>query len=976
MKLYGDINKSSHDGVIQYPLASGKFSSDLEELKRGRAVFRSDNTIPSQFEMLTASGAVASHAKKTYGLHNVYGRLFFIAEEWYGGVTDALMEYNLDNNTHTMVTQPFGGNHWYSDAWRGLYISDTQSYDVLADIKYDHVGDHPSSFCRPFEYRGELFSFNQYQPFKYNTSGHLWEQVNTSDYFGGFNFFTESVKIDRAFVHRGKLLLMSSSQTSAGRARNAIYTFDGVEVQRINPDPWADSNDDVGPQAMFKLNGKVYISDRVGDIYNLKDGTSFIKEFSVPNGPISEGSGWLAIDNVNILPYGDEVIFQLIGSPAPFTSSSGMGIYAFNGSRFKELGDWNTQFPGTLADGMTILNGYLYALGGIHLSSGTHFMARMKLPEIKNVENNDMHHVLSSDQEVLSASFVLKEDIQASGAALDARTVTMETFANVASGDLYGSNGRGWEEIVRAPFISERRPYYFKAWRGDIHIIATDEDKIVKLNLDTKAVENVRTGFTAAFPAIGIDSDGHSAMQEMIIGDPDVWDGRTFYDLATPTGGGIAGKLFGKIFYFDGSGEVYIWSGSSWTDISHWTAWDVLGAGSFSVTSTCECRGKAFMYKHAPTDRQILIWNGDPDTNSQVAFTDGGAVDSTQMALVKLHNNVYVFMHGGTNEGRIYKFNFANNTFEQLVANCGYDIHCQSNRHPQMVIHNDEAYIVGEKHADSSLWLLRFDGNDVAEEVEINLNGTNSDVTILNGVIYLIDYSDGSTNTTRIYRYIKGPLNEANYVRAQSDRIETEAFRRIMPPSGFNLPSAASSGYAPNYGDGFYHMTSGYYKYGHNEWERLSKEEVVYADWYEDSTGTGGTNLNMPSGDTWYTYVSTSSSGGDHTHGNLTTDASGITINDAHYAGAYSASYSVTFAGSINTVFYVGLFVDGVLQANTVAGRKIGAAAGDVGNLGSQGIISVGANERVELRVKAPGAAKSVDIEAFNVTLLRQDHHN
>lgn len=94
---------------------------------------------------------------------------------------------------------------------------------------------------------------------------------------------------------------------------------------------------------------------------------------------------------------------------------------------------------------------------------------------------------------------------------------------------------------------------------------------------------------------------------------------------------------------------------------------------------------------------------------------------------------------------------------------------------------------------------------------------------------------------------------------------------------------------------------------------------------------------------------------------NTTPDAASGEIT-ADVAGKFSVDGSFSFSAANNKTFFISLFIDGVEQESVHLTRKIGTA-GDVGNAGFSGIVSLAAGQVLDVR------ARHDDTSPVNITM-------
>lgn len=963
MKIYGNLYS---DGL--HPLASGKTAKDLDELKHGRGVYRSEynKTLnPALFETLGASGSLSSAATKRYGLRNVKGRLFYMAEK-IDGVEDALIEINPESLEQTTVAKPFSGNHWYGDVWRNIYISDSHSYDVVNEVKYTSAASPTNTFGVPFEWQGNYFIFVKHNPFIYNPSGHEWEQASVSDYFGGHNFFANNESVEHCVPHKGRLYMAIESRASEGFTQSDIYTFDGNKVESLNG-PWVDNDQTDGPRGIVKLHGRLWVFDRKGSVYKINDDDTFSKAFEVPSSGQIQNQTITYIDDVALLAT------EYIEDRVNFYSST-TAIHMFDGTRLTEIGDWDGQFPGTFVEGMTILGGYLYVMGGVHLTAGTAFLSRIPISELVKNDTPTVHEYFESDQNISIAATKLRSTIEASGSALKQTNEAQQSFIVNASGDLYSNRARGWEPILISPFTTERRLYGLGVWHGEILILGTDEDKLWKVDLENKSLVQIADTMAAASTVQGKDSDGQSTIPEMFFSDTYIWDGdsKVAHGLTSPF---QINKILGEIYSIHlNTATVNRWnktSLNSWADVSADTVWTDISTNA--MLHSVDCRGTAFLYTgdYSTSAKQIRTWNGNPDDTSVTVLSYNDS-EIDRIGLMRYNDNIFVFSQGGSTAGRVSKYNWDTRSFDTFIADCGYNVYLTVSRNIAGQIYSGDFYFLGKRKADGADCLLKFDGWNVVE-VDANLPTLEpqSDLLVYGGCLYFVTYDESGANQGKMYRWIKAPGQDFRANNERVDDIDTRLMIRETPPSGWSLPDASDW----EYGDSYFHLGSGLYRrfvnpVGVPQWYQEVQHGRL-AEVSEDNGLTGYTSLVLGAAGDWVPYVSNQASGSFKDCPGIDVTASGFTVN----AGAAKCPISrgfwivhsnVTFGGSNNTMFATSIFVNGNQQKNTTTHGK--TLAGDHRiSLHNQGVIHLADGDELTLRFVSRSASPTANIYSWNL---------
>jgi len=794
MKVYGDLLSKG-----LYPLASGQTSDEITKVARNKYIYRTNTSDlgSRQFEMLVPSGSILPGSIKRFGLYNVCGRLFFASS-----TPNKLCEYNVETNTISDVLETFNPSHWFFTSWQNMIIGPDQTYDVLTGSSYSHTSG-PDRYCRPFEYNGKLYTFAAYAGYKYNASGHKWDAVNFTD-FKNFDFYSykdetgvssRSVNIVQGATHNGKLYMAGQAVISEGRNHNTVFTWDGQKIKSIATAKFTQESDTDGPHSLFRAGGKLWVVDRTSNVYEINHQDVLTKSFVVPEDGL--------FGYYPIVYFGDEVISICVNDYCAYA------VYAFNGSRFAEIGDWDSQFPGCGIEGMSLVNGYLYILGGVHLVQGTAFMTRIYIGDLSNYNEQHNRMMFEVDRNIGSHLRGLSERTMASGAIIDQRFKLDRSFRLAASGDFYGDTARSWELIAKAWDASERRCYDMVSWHGNLYIEGTDTDSIYRINTAEKTVTDVAT-MNTTFGDFG--RHNHEPIQSYLFGDADAWDGTTRYDIAVNATNYRVRQYKNRIYFFDNDSPYRIlgWNaiGKGWWDWSSWTAWNNIKATG--VYNMVEAGGHAFLH-YGTNPQTVLKWNGNPDTAATVIYT---CQASEAPRLFVLNNDLYLWADGGTNDGKIYKFNWVTDQFV-LYLNSAYS--CAGGAELSFAEKDCCMYMSAVKISDSSRKLIRFNGSNVQEITSMPNPEPNGDYLCFhNGALYLLIFDVSGLNQMYLYRYNKSLLGEEGSLRKDMSEIKLSDSLQHSPPSGVLLPVPANY----NYGDWYYLNASGnaFYRKGINNW--------------------------------------------------------------------------------------------------------------------------------------------------------------
>lgn len=805
MKVYGDLLAKG-----LFPFASGQTSDEITKVARKKYIYRSNTTSlgTRKFEMMTPSGSVLPGSTKRYTLQNVNGRIFLG-----GTVPNKLYEYNVEDNSVTEILATFNPSHWYFIAWQNMIIGPDETYDVLTGTSYSHATG-PNKYCRPFEYNGKLYEYAGYAGWKYNTSEHKWDAVDSSD-FKSFNFsnYTDetgvssrSTNILQAATHNGKLYIIGCAITGEGMNHNTVFTWDGQKIKSIATAKFTQGSDADGPWSIFRAGGKLWVVGKKGDIYSINHQNTLTKEFICPQ------NGLFGFHPM--VYFGDEVISTVREMGTTWLVND-FAVYAFNGSRFAEIGDWDSQFPGCGIEGMTMVNGYLYVMGGVHLVPGTAFIARIYIGDLTNYDDTQKRIEFEVDRNIGSNLAGIAERTMASGLILDQRHKLLNRFRIEASGDLYGdSASRGWE-LMFSNWASERRPYYFGSFQGKLYAAGTDLDLLWRFNLNTRTVTSLGS-MTGSAGDQGRDADGFSLMEDYFWTDISLFDGSSIIKPGSPSITATAIRKFrNEIYMFDSTKHYrFLRSNNTWSEITS-PIWAAFSSIAGAITHMIECRSFAFIYNF--TNKKIYKWNGDPNVAAVEVFVDAAA---SNLGLMTLNNEVYIFTNGGTNAGRVLRYNWFSGVFDSL-GSCGYNVQVHNSRYPAGVIKDGCAYLGSAKIADATRKLIKFNGLKVAEVDSMPNNNAVFDLTLHNGDIFMVEYNV-SAYQSKIYRYKQAPLHQGSDAVIKVNKAIKDINSIKCPPSGLALPADNATGFA--YGDSFYHTVSGFYRRGINKWESQGKQ--------------------------------------------------------------------------------------------------------------------------------------------------------
>jgi hypothetical protein len=139
-------------------------------------------------------------------------------------------------------------------------------------------------------------------------------------------------------------------------------------------------------------------------------------------------------------------------------------------------------------------------------------------------------------------------------------------------------------------------------------------------------------------------------------------------------------------------------------------------------------------------------------------------------------------------------------------------------------------------------------------------------------------------------------------------------------------------------------------------------------DYGEMYVFNNSTSQTLTTQNTWYVITAFDTIGDSN---NVTVDP--VTDNDLTVSanGVYLVTVSLSFSGGANQTYEFAIHVDGAIQNDLYASRKLNAA-GDVGPITLSGLLDLTASEAVDLRVRCTSAAATaVTAEEANVSLYR-----
>jgi hypothetical protein len=221
----------------------------------------------------------------------------------------------------------------------------------------------------------------------------------------------------------------------------------------------------------------------------------------------------------------------------------------------------------------------------------------------------------------------------------------------------------------------------------------------------------------------------------------------------------------------------------------------------------------------------------------------------------------------------------------------------------------------------------------------------------------------------------KFPAYTSVRIIAQSDplssgvnKLDAKLGDQSMPPSGWTDDMPAGQ-----YGDQFYHLESGYMRFG-TSWEQQETPWPHHANFWFDTTPLPGELTTLTDALTYYRVVSqVAASGGQSVGHGITATASGVTITDSHSKGEYFVSYSMSFNGQNNSNVFGAIFQNEERQKSSQFERRLGST--DTGNVGGQTILDLEENDEVSFRIMSTSAGNPIRITTFNFVMHRLDKH-
>jgi len=150
------------------------------------------------------------------------------------------------------------------------------------------------------------------------------------------------------------------------------------------------------------------------------------------------------------------------------------------------------------------------------------------------------------------------------------------------------------------------------------------------------------------------------------------------------------------------------------------------------------------------------------------------------------------------------------------------------------------------------------------------------------------------------------------------------------------------------------------------DWRGKDFKQLIYANLYEDSAGTG---IALTTAGTFYRWVSSTageSSGIDFAVVSVASDNITIGVSGA---GVYFVSLSASFRGSNNSNIHGCVFLNAARQGSLEFHRKMGGA--DIGSASAHGLIVLASGDIIDLRFSSDVNTTTVTVEHVQLTLIR-----
>ncbi len=152
----------------------------------------------------------------------------------------------------------------------------------------------------------------------------------------------------------------------------------------------------------------------------------------------------------------------------------------------------------------------------------------------------------------------------------------------------------------------------------------------------------------------------------------------------------------------------------------------------------------------------------------------------------------------------------------------------------------------------------------------------------------------------------------------------------------------------------------------HQDMRGKKIKQLVYANLYEDSAGTGITLTDLGVYYRWVSSTVGESSGVDYAVASAATDNITIGVSGG---GIYYLSLASSFRGSNNSNIHGAVFLGGVRQDGFEFHRKMGGA--DVGSASANGLLTLASTNVIDLRFSSDTDNTTVTVEHVNLTLVR-----
>jgi len=146
----------------------------------------------------------------------------------------------------------------------------------------------------------------------------------------------------------------------------------------------------------------------------------------------------------------------------------------------------------------------------------------------------------------------------------------------------------------------------------------------------------------------------------------------------------------------------------------------------------------------------------------------------------------------------------------------------------------------------------------------------------------------------------------------------------------------------------------------------VTLEAKIYGELFAIANGTANA---LTTQNTWYKYVSWTNVGA--TAGTtISLDTDDIICPTA---GVYRISFNASFNGSLSETFELAVFKnEGATELTNIHIERALGTGGDIGAVAASGIVTLTANDKIELWVRClSGASKSITIKDANMNLVK-----